>query len=141
MLEALFDRKTEPFRHGFDHHKDRQIVVPGGAFSFAHSVFSLETEYEHLLVFGTRIPMAERKTSRRASTPRKLPVQRRSEETVAAIVEGAARILEKDGFEKFNTNSVAEKAGVSIGSLYQYFPNKDVLLAELMDRELAPFLA
>src|ERR1700761_9502468 len=58
-----------------------------------------------------------------------------------AIVEGAARILEKDGFEKFNTNAVAEKAGVSIGSLYQYFPNKDVLLAELMERELAPFLA
>ena len=51
-----------------------------------------------------------------------------------AIVDAAARILVKHGYDAFTTNRVAEKAGVSIGSLYQYFPNKDALLSELMRR-------
>jgi AcrR family transcriptional regulator len=59
---------------------------------------------------------------------------------VAAIVEAAARILEQDGFEGFNTNAVAEKAGVSIGSLYQYFPSKNALLGAFIERETAPLL-
>ncbi len=74
-------------------------------------------------------------------TPRKSPRQTRAEGTVAAIVEAAAHILERRGFEGFNTNAVAEKAGVSIGSLYQYFPNKDALLSALIAREAAPLLA
>ena len=56
------------------------------------------------------------------------------------IVEAAARILERHGFEGFNTNAVAKKAGVSIGSLYQYFPSKDALLSALIQREAAPLL-
>ena len=60
---------------------------------------------------------------------------------MAVIVEGAARILELNGFEGFNTNAVAEKAGVSIGSLYQYFPSKSALLVALVEREAAPLLA
>jgi AcrR family transcriptional regulator len=55
--------------------------------------------------------------------------------TVEAILEGAAHILERDGVAGYNTNAVAERAGVSIGSLYQYFPNKDALTAALVDRE------
>jgi AcrR family transcriptional regulator len=65
-----------------------------------------------------------------------MPEQDRSRATVEAIVEAAAHILVKHGYDAFTTNRVAEKAGVSIGSLYQYFPNKDSLLAELMRRHV-----
>jgi AcrR family transcriptional regulator len=67
-----------------------------------------------------------------ALKPRKQPSQRRSRETVAVVLEAAARILEKEGLAGFNTNAVAERAGVSIGSLYQYFPNKDTLTLALI---------
>lgn len=67
--------------------------------------------------------------------PRKSPLQSRARVTVEAILEGAAHILERDGVAGYNTNAVAERAGVSIGSLYQYFPNKDALTAALVDRE------
>ncbi|WP_217164376.1 TetR/AcrR family transcriptional regulator [Terriglobus roseus] len=60
---------------------------------------------------------------------------------MAVIVEAAARILEKSGFEGFNTNAVSKKAGVSIGSLYQYFPSKNALLSAIIEREAAPLLA
>jgi len=75
-------------------------------------------------------------TSRRKEppAPRKLPEQDRSRATVDAIVDAAARVLVKHGYDAFTTNRVAEKAGVSIGSLYQYFPNKEALLSELMRR-------
>ncbi|WP_250454942.1 TetR/AcrR family transcriptional regulator [Caballeronia sp. ATUFL_M2_KS44] len=71
--------------------------------------------------------------------PRKTPTQPRSAETVAAIVEAAAQILETEGIAGFNTNAVAERAGVSIGSLYQYFPGKDALTVALMHRESQRF--
>jgi AcrR family transcriptional regulator len=67
--------------------------------------------------------------------PRKAPRQPRSADTVAAIVEAAARILETRGLDGFNTNAVAERAGVSVGSLYQYFPGKEALIAALSARE------
>ncbi|EOH6038345.1 TetR/AcrR family transcriptional regulator [Acinetobacter baumannii] len=67
--------------------------------------------------------------------PRKRPRQARSVATFEAILEAAARILESLGFAGFNTNAVAERAGVSIGSLYQYFPSKDALIVELIRRE------
>lgn len=69
--------------------------------------------------------------------PRKRPRQARSLATFEAILEAAARILESLGFAGFNTNAVAELAGVSIGSLYQYFPSKDALIVELIRRERA----
>ncbi len=67
--------------------------------------------------------------------PRKAPKQARSLATVEAIVEAAARILEERGHEAFSTNAVAERAGVSVGSLYQYFPRKDALIGALIFRE------
>lgn len=73
--------------------------------------------------------------------PRKAPRQARSLETVRVIVEAAARILEADGFGGFSTNAVAERAGVSVGSLYQYFPRKEALLGALIVRETSLLLA
>lgn len=69
--------------------------------------------------------------------PRKRPRQTRSVATFEAILEATARILESLGFAGFNTNAVAELAGVSIGSLYQYFASKDALIVELIRRERA----
>ena len=71
---------------------------------------------------------------------RKTPRQRRSAETVEAILIAAAHILEKEGFEAATTNRVAVKAGVSIGSLYQYFPNKESLVRALNDRHTREIL-
>lgn len=71
--------------------------------------------------------------------PRKRPTQPRAVETVACMLEAAAQILEAQGRAGLNTNAVAERAGVSIGSLYQYFPGKDALLIALMRREKARF--
>jgi len=65
---------------------------------------------------------------------RKTPRQGRSQATVEAIVEAAARILETTGPAGFNTNAIARLAGVSVGSLYQYFPGKQALIAELSRR-------
>ncbi|CAG9234403.1 TetR family transcriptional regulator [Paraburkholderia tropica] len=81
--------------------------------------------------------------ARRRPTPldaRKQPKQRRSAATVDAILEAAARILETRGPDGYTTNAIAERAGVSVGSLYQYFPNRDALTAALIDRESAPLL-
>ncbi len=64
--------------------------------------------------------------------PRKLPQQERSRIAVEAILEATTRILIEDGYEQANTNRIAERAGVSIGSLYQYFPNKESLMTALM---------
>jgi AcrR family transcriptional regulator len=66
---------------------------------------------------------------------RKIPQQRRAEATVASIIEAAARILEHQGLEGYNTNAVARLAGISVGSLYQYFPHKDAITRALLDRE------
>jgi AcrR family transcriptional regulator len=69
--------------------------------------------------------------------PRKQPRQARAQHTVGAIIEAAARILEEQGHGGFTTNAVAEMAGASIGTLYQYFPDKDALLGALIARETA----
>jgi len=68
------------------------------------------------------------------TTPRKSASQERSRHTVAALVEATARVLVKEGYESTNTNKIAQAAGVSIGSLYQYFPNKEALVAAVVER-------
>ncbi len=70
------------------------------------------------------------------TTPRKRPRQERSRATVDTILEACARVLIKHGFDGLTTNAVAEAAGVSIGSLYQYFPNKEALVAALVERHI-----
>jgi AcrR family transcriptional regulator len=69
-----------------------------------------------------------------ATTPRKLPRQERSRVTVEAILEATTRILVEEGYDRANTNRIAERAGISIGSLYQYFPNKESLMTALMEQ-------
>jgi AcrR family transcriptional regulator len=71
---------------------------------------------------------------RPATNPRKKASQGRSRATVDALVEATARILVKEGFDKASTNRIAAKAGVSVGSLYQYFPSKESLVAAVMER-------
>jgi AcrR family transcriptional regulator len=66
--------------------------------------------------------------------PRKSPRQSRSQATVSAILDAAARVLARESLQGFNTNRVAEVAGVSVGSLYQYFPNKAALIVALIEQ-------
>lgn len=68
--------------------------------------------------------------------PKKTPSQKRSELTVNSILEAATYILLKDGLKSFTTNKIAEKAGVNIASLYQYFPNKESILVALHKRHV-----
>lgn len=68
------------------------------------------------------------------ATPRKKPRQERARATVDALLEAAARVLVEDGYEGATTKRVAEVAGVSIGSLYQYFPSKEALVGGLCER-------
>jgi AcrR family transcriptional regulator len=77
--------------------------------------------------------MLERKTPQISS--RKKPKQARSTDLVASILDAAVQVLEQEGAARFTTARVAEKAGVSIGSLYQYFPNKAAILFQLQNDE------
>jgi len=66
---------------------------------------------------------------------RKTPRQARSNELVAAVLDAAIQVLEAEGAQRFTTARVAERAGVSVGSLYQYFPNKAAILFRLQSDE------
>src|SRR5687767_1375689 len=70
------------------------------------------------------------------SSPRKQPRQARSKAMVDAILDAAARVFVEDGLEAATTNRIAREAGVSVGSLYQYFPSKQAVLVELHRREI-----
>lgn len=67
-------------------------------------------------------------------TRRKRPVQARSKQTVADILDATAQVLVEHGYHGATTNHIAKRAGVSVGSLYQYFPNKEALVLELGTR-------
>ena len=66
--------------------------------------------------------------------PRKTASQQRSQATVQALLDATARILVREGYERASTNRIAAVAGVSVGSLYQYFPNKESIVAALIAR-------
>lgn len=74
--------------------------------------------------------------SRKLLRARKSPVQERSRATLEALVEAAAQVFVRDGYAAATTEAVAERAGVSIGSLYQYFENKEGLLVTLAERHV-----
>lgn len=67
---------------------------------------------------------------------RRKPKQARAQDTVEVIFEATARILRKKGREALNTNYIAECAGISVGTLYQYFPDKESILIAIARREL-----
>ncbi|PZQ58257.1 MAG: hypothetical protein DI570_18175 [Phenylobacterium zucineum] len=71
-----------------------------------------------------------------ASEPRKLPSQRRSRATVEAILDAAAEALLRHGYAGATTSVIAQRAGVSVGTLYQYFPNRDAVGAALVLRAM-----
>jgi AcrR family transcriptional regulator len=76
-----------------------------------------------------------------ADSMKKQPQQTRSRVTVDAILEGAAHILARHGWAGFTTNAVAEAAGVSIGSLYQYFPDKMAIVDSVLQQHFDEILA
>jgi AcrR family transcriptional regulator len=65
---------------------------------------------------------------------RKTPRQERSKLMVATILDATARVLVEDGFSRTTTNRIAERAGISVGSLYQYFPSREALVAAVAQR-------
>lgn len=75
-------------------------------------------------------------TRSRPTSARKRPSQARSQFTVEAILDAAAQVFEAHGYAAGTTNRIAERAGVSIGSVYEYFPNKDAIVVALAEREL-----
>jgi AcrR family transcriptional regulator len=85
-----------------------------------------------MLTNKTRVRDGRGRPRKSTLKARKLPGQMRSQETLSVILEASARILESDGPRGLNTNAIAAKAGVSVGSLYQYFPNKDAIVLALI---------
>jgi AcrR family transcriptional regulator len=85
-----------------------------------------------MLTNKTRVLDGRGRRRKNTLKARKAPGQARSQETVDVILEASARILESIGLRGFNTNAIAAQAGVSIGSLYQYFPNKDSIARALI---------
>jgi AcrR family transcriptional regulator len=73
---------------------------------------------------------------KRPTSARKRPSQARSRDTVQVILDAAAQVFEARGWAAATTNRIAERAGVSVGSVYEYFPNKDAIAVSLAEREL-----
>src|SRR5271154_3018390 len=70
------------------------------------------------------------------SAVRRRPQQRRARQTVEAVLDAVVRILKREGFQAVTTNRIAEVAGVSIGSIYQYFPDKRAIFVALHERHI-----
>jgi AcrR family transcriptional regulator len=78
---------------------------------------------------------------RRDFTPKKRPSQARSRQTVDALVDACTWLLPRRGYIKTTTNHIAERAGVNIASLYEYFPGKDAIIAQVAERLVERVLA
>jgi AcrR family transcriptional regulator len=86
---------------------------------------------------STRIRYSARIRRVQHLEPRKRPLQQRSQATVEDILTAATQVFEAHGYAAGTTNRIAERAGVSIGTLYQYFPNKEAVAVALLERHLA----
>jgi AcrR family transcriptional regulator len=78
---------------------------------------------------------------KRLKPPRRRAKQERAHATVAFVLEAAAQVLQRSGYARATTNRIAEVAGVSVGTIYQYFPNKDAIFDALIRRETDGLLA
>ena len=76
-------------------------------------------------------PLSTRKA---AESMRKLPTQERAQRTIETIFDATAQIVDESGEASLTTNKIAQKAGFSIGTLYQYFPTKEAILLALIHR-------
>ncbi len=85
---------------------------------------------------ATRVSGPSRSSHGSRLDPRKTPAQDRSRATIECILAAAAQVFEKVGYAAGTTNRIAERAGVSIGTIYQYFPNKDALAVLLLERHI-----
>ncbi|MEW6776336.1 MAG: TetR/AcrR family transcriptional regulator [Bdellovibrionota bacterium] len=74
-----------------------------------------------------------KKRQTKGNTKRRAPVQGRAKKTVQSILEATAQVLVKEGYAKTSTNKIAARAGVSIGTIYEYFPDKDAVVAALLN--------
>jgi len=95
-------------------------------------VYDVSDRSHSLLAIPGRLPMPRKPLT----NPRKSASQERSRATVDALLSATARVLVRDGYDRASTNKVAEAAGVSIGSLYQYFPSKEALVAAVIERHI-----
>jgi hypothetical protein len=95
--------------------------------------FLLQSLDEGSFRFGVRIMAADALV---AFEPRKTPVQARATVTVEAISEATVQVLLSRGTQRLTTTRVADRAGVSVGTLYQYFPNKQSLLFAVLEDHL-----
>jgi AcrR family transcriptional regulator len=75
-------------------------------------------------------------TTKRKQLARKRPVQQRAQETVEAILEAAIQVFTVKGYDKTSVSAIAERAGVAVGSIYQYFASKDAIVVALMERHM-----
>ena len=87
-----------------------------------------------LLAFSDNVRRDMAKVSQRRKGKPRTPSQERSRETVDAILTAATRLFGREGYARTTTNRIADAAGVSVGSLYQYFPSKGAIAIELMRR-------
>ncbi|MBK6847886.1 MAG: TetR/AcrR family transcriptional regulator [Proteobacteria bacterium] len=85
---------------------------------------------------ATRILQRGTRGSEDCLEPRKRPVQRRSLATVDQVLTAAAQVFETFGYAAGTTNRIAERAGVSVGTLYQYFPSKEAVAVALLERHI-----
>ena len=86
---------------------------------------------------STRITDSHDRKTKQRLEPRKKPVQGRSRASVEAILTAAAQVFEANGYAAGTTNRIAERAGVSVGTLYQYFPSKEAIVVALLEEHLA----
>lgn len=85
---------------------------------------------------ATRISGLSDRLGGKRLEPRKRPVQRRSIETVEQVLAAAAQVFETHGYAGATTNRIAERAGVSVGTLYQYFPSKEAVAVALLEEHI-----
>ena len=97
--------------------------------------------YETILMFSYSRSEGKMEGRNRRQISVRKPTQLRSRQSVAAIVEASAQVLEERGYKGATTNRIAERAGVSVGTLYQYFRGKDEIFDALIEKESKAYIA